>query len=243
MYNTENIKDIKLISNNSGGYIAANRILYQNLINSKITKIILNKATLGTPLIQIGSKTPKILISAGIHGNELPPQAAAIHLINYLIQREIKGTIYIIPFTAPEATMNNTRNFKDRDLNRSAMVKNTLSNIIIEEAKKLKIQSIGDFHSTAINANPGKEGVFSTSKPTFESFKIANYISTYTQSNHFQFQQAGQSFKGALEDEANLEGIPSVTCEVISKNGYIDGNSLRNSFLQMLSFLKYHETI
>lgn len=52
-------------------------------------------------------------------------------------------------------------------------------------------------------------------------------------------EKAGTLFTGALEDEANLKGIPAVTCEVVSKNGWVDKGSPEHSYHQMRTFLDY----
>lgn len=243
MNSNDNLKSIELLSNGSRGYISTNTNLYNDFINSKTTKLILNKAMLGIPLIQLGNKNPKVMIVSGIHGNELPSQSASIHLINHLNQVNIKGTVYIIPFASPESTMYNIRNFRGYDLNRSAMIKDSITNNIIKKSENLKVEALADFHSTGINANPGREGVFSSRNPTFESVNIASFISKEMLSSHFGYNEAGVQFRGALEDESNIRGIPAVTCEVISKNGYIEGNSREKSFLQMLTFLTYFNII
>ena len=49
-------------------------------------------------MIKIGDMHPKIMIIAGVHGNELPPQIAALWLAEELWGGNINGTVYIIPF-------------------------------------------------------------------------------------------------------------------------------------------------
>ena len=56
----------------------------------------------GTPIITIGNGSePKVMIIAGVHGNELPAQIAAIKMVNYLKNRDVNGTVYIIPVVCP----------------------------------------------------------------------------------------------------------------------------------------------
>jgi predicted deacylase len=234
---------IKNIYPNSGGYIAANRNLFANMINTPTTKIILKEAVKGTPLIKLGSGDLKVIIIAGIHGNELPSQNAAITLIDKLKDVKLNGTVYVIPFAAPEATMYNSRNYRGKDINRTSMVKGFIGNVIIEKIQDLGVNAVGDFHSTAPNANPGKEGVFCTLDPCPESFNIASFISEDNNSSIINYNMAGIRFKGALEDECNLNGIPAVTCEVLSNNGTLSSESTNRSLLQMFSFLKYFKII
>ena len=125
------------------------------------------------------------------------------------------------------------------DLNRSAHIKNSLSNLIIQCIENLGIDFVGDFHSTAYNSNPGFESIFSSKSPTSESFLIANYISRDVGSKIISYDFAGSSYKGAVEDVSNLKGIPAVTCEVLCPFANVAEGSVERSYAQMKSFLSY----
>ncbi len=230
---------ITTLYSKSQGYVSGNKNLFANMDYTPLTKFILNESLKGTPLIKLGHGDLKVMILAGVHGNELPPQNAALMLVNKLRNLNLNGTVYIIPFAAPEATMYNIRNYNGQDINRTSMIKGSLGNLIIDKIKDLGISYVADFHSTAPNANPGKEGVFCTIKPSPKSFDIASFISEDTNSSIINFNNAGAMFKGAIEDECNLIGIPAVTCEVISTIGYLSLGSTKRSLNQMISFLKY----
>ena len=135
--------------------------------------------------------------------------------------------------------MISNRYYKGTDLNRSAHIQNSISNVILSKAKELGVSAIGDFHSTAPNTNPGKEGVFCSKSPTVESVSIASYISRSAGSNMIVYPAAGVPFKGAVEDEANLGGIPSVTCEVLSATSFANERICNRALVQMKSFLHY----
>ena len=53
------------------------------------------------------------------------------------------------------------------------------------------------------------------------------------------YPAAGVPFKGAVEDEANLGGIPSVTCEVLSATSFANERICNRALVQMKSFLHY----
>jgi hypothetical protein len=227
------------ISNFSGGYVSRNRNILENLKLNRLTQFILERSVYGTPIFKIGNGGNRLLILSGIHGNELPPQIANVRLLNDLIGADLNHTIYFVPFAAPKSTMNNERTFNSMDLNRSAHIKNSLSNSIVQAVLDLEVDFVGDFHSTAFNANPGFESIFSSKSPTPESFLIANYISRDVGSEVIPFDFAGASYKGAVEDICNLKGIPAVTCEVLCPFGNVAGGSVEKSFAQMKSFLNY----
>ncbi|WP_405270830.1 succinylglutamate desuccinylase/aspartoacylase family protein [Methanobrevibacter sp.] len=227
------------ISNFSGGYISRNANLLEQLELNGLTQLILEKSVFGTPIFKLGTGGNKILILSGIHGNELPPQIANVKLLNNLINAYLFNTIYFIPFAAPKSTMMNERTFNSMDLNRSAHIKNSLSNLIIQKIEELDINFVGDFHSTARNSTPGFESIFSSKSPSPESFLMANYVSRDVGSKLIPFDYAGSSYKGAIEDVCNLKGIPSITAEVLCPFASVGKGTVEKSYLQMESFLSY----
>lgn len=235
----KNNLDLEIVSNESGGFISANRNIFNNINLSDNSKFILNQAIKGTPMIKMGEGFPQVMMVAGVHGNELAPQIAALRLIDNIYSMDLEGTVYVIPFASPKSTMENSRYFDGIDLNRSTHLPNTITNLILKKAKDLNVSAIGDFHSSAPNSNPGKEGVFCTQKPCGSSFIIADYISNKVGSEKIIYPIAGIPFKGALEDESNLGQIPAVTCEVLSAIGYSNEKICKRSYLQMIAFLEY----
>jgi predicted deacylase len=234
---------ISLISKQSGGSIEDNKAMKNN-ISPNISSIKLLKiAKNGTPLVKIGSGGPKVLMVAGIHGNELPPQIALLNIIESLREKKLHGTAYIIPFAAPGATMANSRWFDGVDLNRAGSNKGSITHEILKMLKRIKVDAVADFHSTKLRSNPGRESVFCTKNPCKESFEIGQFITKKTSSELICYNAAGTMYKGALEDECNIMGIPAVTCEVVSENGQVTPGSIERSMMQMESYLEHFKII
>ena len=231
--------EMSYICDFSGGYISRNKNLFKELELSKLTQFILEKCVYGTPIFKLGNSGNNLLVLSGIHGNELPSQIANVKLLNNLLFKDLDHTIYLIPFAAPKSSMNNERTFNDMDLNRSAHINDSLSNLIVKTVENLGIDFVGDFHSTAYNANPGIESIFSSKSPTPESYLIANYISRDVGSEIIAFDFAGSSYKGAVEDVCNLKQIPAITCEVLCPFASVSEGTVEKSFAQMNSFLDY----
>ena len=223
----------------SRGYIAKNKNIFEKIELTPFTKFVLQSTVYGTPIFKFGNSGKKILVLSGIHGNELSPQLASLSLLNELIGFDLNNTVYVIPFASPKSTMNNERTFNSLDLNRSAHITNSLSNMIIQAIDELKIDFVGDFHSTAYNSNPGFESIFSSKNPSPDSYLIAEYISDNVGSEIITCDMAGSSYKGAIEDVCNLRGIPAVTCEVLSPFASVGKGSFEKSLEQMKSFLTY----
>jgi uncharacterized protein len=231
--------DIKIISKKTGGRVSENKDLMAYVPNDHIVNRLIRAARYGTPMIKIGDLSPKIMLIAGVHGNELPPQIGALWLAEKLWGCDINGTVYIIPFAFPEATMKNSRRFKGFDMNRSAAVSGSASNKIIKTADNLRVVSLADFHSTKPRSNPGIESVFCSKNPCPESFMIAKHITEVTLSKVICHNNAGSLYGGAIEDESNLKGTAAVTCEVVSENCEVTPGSPEKSYNQMISYLKY----
>ena len=231
--------EMTYISFRSRGYISRNKHIFNKMELTPLNKFVLESCVYGVPIFKIGNSGDNILILSGVHGNELPPQLASLNLLNDLINKKLNNTIYLIPFASPKSTMNNERTFNSSDLNRSAHIKNSLSNLFIQVIDELKIKIVGDFHSTAYNSNPGKESVFSSQNPASESVLIAKYIADNVGSELITYEFAGSSYKGAIEDVSNLKGIPAVTCEVLCPFASIGEGTVEKSLEQMKCFLHY----
>ena len=131
--------EIDYVSDFSGGFISRNSKLLEKLELNSLTQFILEKSVYGTPIFKLGNKGNKILILSGIHGNELPPQIANVYLLNELINKDLNHTLFFIPFASPKSTMNNERTFNAMDLNRSAHINDSLSNLIIKKIDEFDI--------------------------------------------------------------------------------------------------------
>ena len=237
------LKNTSTISHETKGEIEKNIHLMEHAPESEIMEDLVHIARSGTPLLKIGHGFPKVMVTAGIHGNELPPQVAAIWLIENLSNVDVNGTVYIVPFAVPHATMKNSRRFKGVDVNRAASKGGFISNSILNAIKTLKVSAVADFHSTKPGSNPGVESVFCSKNPCYKSYLMARHITESTSSKIICHREAGALYNGALEDECNLEGVPAVTCEVVSRNGLVTGKSPERSYLQMISYLKYFDII
>jgi predicted deacylase len=216
----------------------------QNIPRNQFIDQIISLARSGTPMITFGDGNgPKVMITVGVHGNELPAQIAVMKLIKYLYGTPIKGTVYVVPFVAPSSTAQNTRLWNGQNLNSIANVAGTPTNHILNLAIQLHVNALGDFHSSQPGGVPGKNSALCTKSPTYGSYVIAEYISRQTGSALMVYNQAGVDYPGALEDVTNLAGIPAVTCEVLSSHGTVAAGSVNMSFSQLSAFLRYYGII
>ncbi|QHN06982.1 deacylase [Methanothermobacter sp. THM-1] len=237
MFAREGSLRISLIYDGSGGDVACNPALRPYIVGADC-RLIAEQSLRGTVMLEFGGSGPSVMVTAGVHGNEIPPQAAALRLVEFLGSSRVRGKVYLVPFAAPWSTMRNSRWFHGMDLNRSADVDGSVTNMLFRIARKLGVDAVGDFHSTAPGSRPGVEGVFCSDEPEPRSRDIAEYITSRTSSRLLCYERASSHYRGALEDECNLAGIPAVTCEVLSENGAIREGSVERSLLQMKLFLE-----
>ncbi len=234
---------ITILTHKTGGIIDNNSNLMDHVSDSEISNSLIKAARYGTPMMKMGNGSPKIMLTAGVHGNELPPQVAALWLLEDLNGKKLNGTIYVVPFAVPKATMKNSRRFNGFDMNRSSLKNGSATNKILRATDNLGILSLADFHSTKPRSNPGIESVFCSKKPCPESLKIAEHITNDTSSKILCHNIAGAMYSGALEDECNLRYMAAVTCEVVSENSTVRSGSSERSYSQMISYLKYFDIV
>ena len=237
------------IDSSTKGNVLANNQLNRYFINKGYRKKIelmeyINRTSEGTIVFNVGEGRYNLLLVGGVHGNELASQAALVMLMDEIIRDNIKlkCKLHIVPFLIPYTTMINSRNYNDKDMNRNAHL-DGITRKIIDYAVENKITALCDCHSTDPNNKPGFASVFCSVKPLIDSSRIASYICKNTNSRILPIAEAGSVLHGAVEDEANLRGIPAVTCETLCENGKLDENSVDFSYKQILSFLDYFGVI
>ena len=243
-YTVNNYYKITYCKWNTGANVLKNKRIKVNVPNSALVKKMIKLARYGSPLIKFkGGNGKVVFITAGVHGNEIPSQVAAMHMIKYLQSHPINGTVYIMPFVNPKGTAANVRDYKGVHLNKIAHKKGTVSYKTVQLIKKFKCDAYGDFHATRPGGKPGKDVAMGTYSPTKKSAEMARYISKNAKIKCIIYKKAGAEYPGALEDEVSKKGIPAVTCEVISPYGKIKKGAVNKSMLMMKTLLKYNKII
>lgn len=197
----------------------------------------------GSPYVKFGNGNGKtVVVNVGTHGGEIASIVAGFKLIDLLATygSEINGTIYVFPVLFPQSTANNTRIYNGTNLNEVANVNGTISNSLIKFAQSVNALGIGDFHCTRHSATDvGITCAMCTLEPTYESYLIASFIHNQTGYDLKKYDVAGVPYVGAVEDSANILGIPSITSEVLTNHGVVEYGSSEKSFNMMRSFLGY----
>ncbi len=228
--------DLDIIDTTTGGDVTKNDEIMNHLPKNSLNDKILKAGKNGTPLITLGDgANPQVMITAGLHGNELAPQIAALILINELYDKKINGTVYIIPFIAPKASEENNKLFNGENLNLVTNIPGNPANVVFKTIQELNIDSLADYHSTS--THPAKNSIIYY--PKIASSKIAVYITKITNSSLL----ALIPYSGILISQCNSYNIPSVICEVESPDCTASKESVNVSYHQMKAFLRYHQIL
>ena len=216
--------DIKYFDKNVAGDVLKNSKISKNLPNSTLSKKIASMTKNGSVILKFGDGNgSKILICAGIHGDESAANIATLRLIENIKDKKIKGTIYVIPFIIPKSTAINKRswynphNGSNVDPNRCVNVPGTPGYKIVQFAKKNNIEFIIDVHSGG-GMSKYKKGLVIANKPSKREEK--DWIS-YIKKN------ANPQIVYSFPDERYMQGyskannITAITLEVEKDKGSI----------------------
>ncbi len=241
-YVVNNLVTLTILKWGNKGDVSKVGLIRNNMPNNVWVKKAVKATKKGNPLLMIkGGKGKVIFITAGVHGNELSSQVAAMKLINKLTKNPIKGTVYIIPFVNLKAISKKVRH-TGSDYNRIASNSGTIPNKIVNLVVKYKCDAYGDFHTTKPGGVPGKNVAMGSKSPGV-SFAMTNYIVKTCHVNKIVYKYPGQKYPGAIADNVNKRGIPSVLCEVVLPHNTITQNSVKLSHSMMNALLRYHSVI
>ena len=225
------------------GDVSKASLIMKNMPNNVWVKKAIEASKTGIPLLKFKGGSGKVVfITAGVHGNEISSQVAAMKMINYLTKNPIKGTVYIIPFVNVKAISKKVR-FTDKDFNRIAAKSGTIPNKIVKLISSYKCDAYGDFHTTKPGGIPGKNIVMGSKSPATKSEALSNYIYKHCKVNKKIYKYAGQVYPGALADNVNKRGIPAVICEVMLPHNTVTSRTVSISFNMMKHLLKFNSVI
>lgn len=228
--------DVGFIEDIPGDDISKNIEIMKYLSENPLNSEIIEAGKKGAPLIKLGNGSkPRVMITAGVHGNELPPQIAALNLINELNKTSLNGTVYIVPFAAPSASARNSKLHEGENLNLVADIPGTATNAILSTAQKLEIDSLADFHATS--THPAKDAVIYYL--SIASSKMAVFVTKQADSELMALIYNS----GTLIAACNNRSIPSILCEVEAPDGQASGESIEVAHNQMQAFLEFYKII
>jgi len=242
-YTVKNKVTMTILKWGNKGDVSKIKLIKKNMPNNDWVKKAVAATKKGNPLLKfVGGKGKVIFMTAGVHGNELSSQVAAMKLINYLSKNPIKGTVYIIPFVNIKAISHKVRH-TGTDYNRVAHKSGTISNKIVKLVVKYKCDAYGDFHTTQPGGVPGKNIVMGSKSPATKCAAMTKYIAKYAKVNKRIYKYAGEQYPGALADNVNKKGIPGVICEVMLPHNTVTTKTVTTSYNMMKALLKFNSVI
>jgi predicted deacylase len=204
--------NISYIDNSTGGNVLKNPEISQNIPKTNLSNQIFTMTKKGSVVLKFGNgKGPKLLISAGIHGNEEEANIAVMKYLEYIKTKSFNGTIYIIPFAIPQDTAMNSRNYKGLDPNRIANKKGTPGYKIIQFARNNGVKYLLDVHSGSQVGPKGHIFISNPSRVTAKEKNWSNYIKSKTSCD---ISTNGADSIGMVRNYAKSFGINTLTLEV-----------------------------
>ena len=101
---------ISTLDSHVGADLSKNPEIRVNVPKTTLSTQILEKEKQGSAVIQFGNGNgKKLLIWAGIHGNEEEANIATMQYLEYIKNQNFNGTLYIVPFAIPKDTSLNSR--------------------------------------------------------------------------------------------------------------------------------------
>jgi hypothetical protein len=203
-----------IFDRNIGGDVTRNSQINNSIPKTDFAKTIFSLEKLGSVMLKFGDgRGPKLLISAGIHGNETAANIGIMRYLEYIKDKNIHGTLYVIPFAIPLDTELNTRFYNGVDPNRITDVKGSPAWKIAHLAHNKGIKYILDVHSGG-EVTPEGYLYLNPSNTGSNEDKWASYIANM--SGCTKKEQPLQ--KGMLRTEAYNWGINTITLEVERDN-------------------------
>ena len=225
------------------GNVAKQELIKNNMPNNKWVKKAVKATKKGIPLLKIKGGSGKVVfMTAGVHGNEISSQVAAMKMIDYLTTHPIKGTVYIIPFVNVKAISKKVR-YTDKDFNRIADKQGTIPNKIVNLVVSCNASAYGDFHTTKPGGAPGLNIVMGSKSSLTDNAKMIKYIAKKSKVNKRTYSYIGKEYPGGLFECVHKNGIPGVICEVVLPHNTITKTSINTSYKMMKYFLKYNAVI
>ena len=190
-----------------GGDVTLNSEINDNIPKTDFARNLFRMERNGSIMLKFGNGNgPKVLISAGIHGNEPEANIAIMEYLEYIKDKNIQGTLCIIPFAIPKDTALNSRYYNGKDPNRIANENGTPGWNIVQFARKNGIDYILDVHSGAEVCSKGLLYVNPSPKDSKE-YKWADYI-TRVSGCESMVQTQNQ---GMVRTEASNYSINTIT--------------------------------
>ena len=193
-----------------GGDVTLNSEINDNIPKTDFARNLFRMERNGSIMLKFGNGNgPKVLISAGIHGNEPEANIAIMEYLEYIKDKNIQGTLCIIPFAIPKDTALNSRYYNGKDPNRIANENGTPGWNIVQFARKNGIDYILDVHSGAEVCSKGLLYLNPSSTDSME-YKWADYITRVSGCESMvQTQEPGM-----VRTEASNYSINTITLEV-----------------------------
>lgn len=204
--------NITVLDSSVGGDVQANPEISQNIPKTNLSTQIFNMTKQGSVVLKFGNGNgPKLLISAGIHGNEPEANIAVMKYIEYIKNMNFNGTLYIIPFDIPKDTALNSRLYNGQDPNRIANINGTPGWNIVKFAQSMGVNYLLDVHS---GSGVGSGGFIYTNPSSTQTTGERNWTSYIVSQTGSSYGPDSAENPGMVRSFAHSKGMNTITFEV-----------------------------
>ena len=207
---TINFTTIIILDTAVGGDVLQNPEISANIPLTEFSSDIFEMVKQGSVVLKFGNGNgPKVLIAAGIHGNEPEANIATMKYLEYIKDTYLNGTLYVIPFVIPQSTAQNNRLYNGEDPNRNSNEPGTPGWNVVQFALANGIEYLLDVHS---GGEVGEWGyMFLNSQARAQERALAEHIRDNVGS---YITYSTYDNPGMMRNVAHDGGINCITMEV-----------------------------
>ena len=203
-----------------------------------------DRSRIALPIIEYkGAPGPSVFIGAGIHGDELTGQASLWRLYDYLEDKEIKGTITIMPVLNPDGLNFGVRGIPEADVDLNRLYPGKADGYISERITA-KIWEVAKKHDAIIDLHTMGPSIpmilidrlSGDLKAKMDRLAEATGLTVLEElpPEEYALQNLGASLGGV----ACTVNIPNITIE-LGGGKMIDWDSVEAGYLAMTNVLVY----
>ncbi|WP_456482388.1 succinylglutamate desuccinylase/aspartoacylase family protein [Methanopyrus sp.] len=209
----------------SKGDVLKNPVLAQYAPHGPRSEVVYKYSVEGTVVFEFrGGLGPTVLLTAGVHGDEVWTVIALLRLLDALNPSSVTGTVYVIPAANPAGLEANSRLVNGVDPNRVADVPGSLTWHLVRFALSHKVKYWLDMHC---GSGVPRQGALLTDEED-------EFVNALARSSGF-VPIVKSAPKGSIRSVARRFGIEDITLEVPRDAG-VPG--IERAYRAALAFLR-----
>ncbi|AAM02809.1 succinylglutamate desuccinylase/aspartoacylase family protein [Methanopyrus kandleri] len=209
----------------SKGNILKNPVLVQHAPHGPRSEVVYRHSVEGTVVFEFrGGPGPAVLLTAGVHGDEVWTVIALLKLLDALSPTSVIGTVYVIPAVNPAGLAANSRLVDGVDPNRTADIPGSLTWHLVRFALSHRVKYWLDMHC---GSGVPRQGALLTDEES-------EFVDELARSSGF-VPLVKSAPRGSIRSVARRFGIDVITLEVPRDAG---PSGVERAYHAALAFLR-----